>query len=493
MSGIHLALASSFSAAASVIYGAVSFDGSGDYYQATGISTSATDNGILTLGCTFYWNGGDNLQQLVNVRLGTGGADYGFWVWINGGRMQAKMVSGTGSVPTSIYENAENSLTTNAWNQVIIYWNTANYTTGSYIYVNGSSKAKSNEGTPANSWNWGNTATTIKIGQKNTSQTGDGTDFNGRIGQLFISKANDGVTISQWWDSGQSKPYDLGTYGTNTGLTAPLIYHNGSTTTFPTNKGTGFASYTLTANGNVANAELPAYSTGRVAKTLTATGNAKVSTAQSKFSGASALFDGTGDYVLVEPASGINFGTGNWTIEGWYRASATSGDHYVLNFKAPTSGISGLYDIDSGNGHWGINIYQGNWRAGAFNNKLVGGVGSGVNTGIDTTTWHHFALVRDSATTLKYYIDGTQIGSTVTLDATDNFDSSVMYLGNFVFQSGGATGWNGYLDEIRISKIARYTGNFTAPSSAFTNDSNTMLLIHCDGANNSTTFTDDAA
>jgi hypothetical protein len=224
---------------------------------------------------------------------------------------------------------------------------------------------------------------------------------------------------------------------------------------------------------------------------MQANGNAAISSTQSKFGVTSGLFDGTGDYVTVGQPEYLNFGTGNWTIEGWYRASSTSGDHYMINFKAPTSGISGLYDISGGFGHWGINIYQGNWRAGAFNNKLVGGVGSGVNAGIDTTTWHHFALVRDSSTTLKYYIDGTQAGSTVTLDAADNFNSTACYIGNYVYQSGGATGWNGYIDDLRISNTARYTANFTAPTAPFQNDTNTLLLLHADGTSGSTVFIDD--
>jgi hypothetical protein len=37
------------------------------------------------------------------------------------------------------------------------------------------------------------------------------------------------------------------------------------------------------------------------------------------------------------------------------------------------------------------------------------------------------------------------------------------------------------------------SATFTPTTAAFTNDRNTLLLIHCDGTNNSTTFTDDNA
>ena len=50
-----------------------------------------------------------------------------------------------------------------------------------------------------------------------------------------------------------------------------------------------------------------------------------------------------------------------------------------------------------------------------------------------------------------------------------------------------------YLDEVRISNIARYTGaSITVPTSAFTDDENTQLLMHMDGSNGGTTFTSSA-
>ena len=50
---------------------------------------------------------------------------------------------------------------------------------------------------------------------------------------------------------------------------------------------------------------------------------------------------------------------------------------------------------------------------------------------------------------------------------------------------------NGHMDEIRISNSARYTTTFTPSATAFTNDVNTLLLIHANGTNGSNTFTDD--
>ena len=54
------------------------------------------------------------------------------------------------------------------------------------------------------------------------------------------------------------------------------------------------------------------------AKTITRYGDTKTSTAQSKYYGSSGYFDGTGDYLQVANNVDLQFGTGDFTIEGWF-------------------------------------------------------------------------------------------------------------------------------------------------------------------------------
>ena len=261
--------------APAVVQTAVAFDGTNDFYIASSITPSSTTGKFLTVACTFYWDSsGGNLQHLVNMRYGTTDDTAGLsWrMWINGGRIQNTFMGGAGSYYSSVYETAENSLTSGSFNQVVFY-SDFNNSANNRIFINGVSKAVTTDG-----WNssfavgWGKTNSKIKIGEREDTLGGDGSDndFKGRISQLYIHNASGTPDIAKFYNTTSSLPLDLGTNGTSTGLAQPLIYHYGSTSTFPTNNGTGFNSYTLTATGDIAGAEGPTYG-------LTPVGQASVS------------------------------------------------------------------------------------------------------------------------------------------------------------------------------------------------------------------------
>lgn len=210
----------------------------------------------------------------------------------------------------------------------------------------------------------------------------------------------------------------------------------------------------------------------RTAVSVTAYGNAQVDTAQSKFGGASALFDGSGDYLDADSLGSIAGSGEDFTIEGYFRWASTSGGQGLMSDRPPTS-----------SGYTTNNFYL---EKNSSNTLFFGFSGGGDITGtssVTTNTWYHIAVVRYSGTT-KLYLNGTQTGS--TLSYTGAVGDGDISIGAVVGQY-----MNGHIDEVRISDTARYTANFTTPTSAFTNDANTKLLLHMDGADASTTFTDD--
>lgn len=213
----------------------------------------------------------------------------------------------------------------------------------------------------------------------------------------------------------------------------------------------------------------------RAGANVTAQGNAQVDTAQSKFGSASALFDGSGDGLLVTNVSDLGVGTGDISVECYVRVTTT------------TPGAQTIYDQrDDANGFWpalfinndGSLVRFGFWWDGAY--RLYHQTTPNINT------WYHVALVRQNGD-WAIYVDGVKSSSTYTgadfIVAND--DASI----GFNFNASNSI--NGHIDEVRVSNIARYTSNFTAPTAPFVNDSNTLLLLHMDGTDGSTVFTDD--
>jgi hypothetical protein len=191
---------------------------------------------------------------------------------------------------------------------------------------------------------------------------------------------------------------------------------------------------------------------------FTVNGDSKISTAQSKFGGASLLLDGTGDYLSSPSVNDFAFGTGDFTIECWIYSSDVSSatQRGFLQTSDTAGGLKTSYTS-------GIIIGVGSPVNGAlFVN--VAGTNIGSTTAVLTTnTWYHIALVRNSGTS-TLYVNGTSVGSGTT---TGNCSGTYLAIGGYYNTSYL---YQGYLDELRITKgYARYTGNFTPSTTAFSN------------------------
>src|SRR3990167_5787652 len=96
--------------------------------------------------------------------------------------------------------------------------------------------------------------------------------------------------------------------------------------------------------------------TDEVGHVFTPAGNAQIDTAQSKFGGASGLFDGTGDYITTPNSADFDPGTGSFTAEMWIRPAALTGidgeGHYLI----------GNVDFATGSLGWVLNINATNIR-----------------------------------------------------------------------------------------------------------------------------------
>lgn len=215
---------------------------------------------------------------------------------------------------------------------------------------------------------------------------------------------------------------------------------------------------------------------------LTARGQAQVDTAQQKFGTGSMLLDGDGDWIDTPDDADFAFGANDFTMEAFVRF-ATSDNVPRLFFNqrggAGTAAFSFYFDGPVAD-QTQINL--------AFTSDGTNFTTVTRSWTPSDATWYHVALARDGAN-LRFFVDGTQVGTTYDISTTSIFNSTQVFCvgGN----SAVANSVNGWMDEIRVSNNARYTANFTPSASAFTSDANTLLLVHCDGTDESTTFTDD--
>ena len=238
----------------------------------------------------------------------------------------------------------------------------------------------------------------------------------------------------------------------------PVAYQTSSTTT-------GTAIFTPpTAPVSVAGSDIMHYNftgagvidaTGR--HNLETLGNARISNSYRKFGTGSLYCDGTGD-GLGEPYNPLYvLGKGDFTIEFWMNYSSKTGYQTIMGFGYVTN-TNGGWLLQTGNGDGNLKFYFG-----SGGDVLVASEsGSTVNTG----TWYHIAVVRTGGNT-KIYRDGTQVATGADTNNYSPPTSTIFYIGGGDTTGFGNYYFNGYIDDLRISKYARYTANFTSPTATF--------------------------
>jgi hypothetical protein len=86
-------------------------------------------------------------------------------------------------------------------------------------------------------------------------------------------------------------------------------------------------------------------------------------------------------------------------------------------------------------------------------------------TTVTTGTWHHLALCRASGVT-RLFLNGVQEGSNYA--DTNNYTGTNPTFGALGYDTSlTAFTVNGYLEDIRVSRVARYTAAFTPPTAPF--------------------------
>ena len=207
--------------------------------------------------------------------------------------------------------------------------------------------------------------------------------------------------------------------------------------------------------------------------TVTAVGNAQLSTVQSKFGGSSLYLDGTGDRLTTPSRTEFGISAVDFTIEGWFYPLTLKNENCILSLG--TGGSAFYYALYVGNvsGQVVLAVNTGTWN--------IAATYIGTSAVISTNAWHHVAMVR-SGTTLTFYVNGTAAGTF----SSANFGSGTggtLHIGTYFnnYNNDGSD-FYGYIDDLRITYgFARYTGNFTPSTTQFldsTGDANSSVVVN---------------
>ncbi len=189
----------------------------------------------------------------------------------------------------------------------------------------------------------------------------------------------------------------------------------------------------------------------------------------------------------------VNVGAGDFTVEAWLRCAYADNASTATDEDARYSNI--VYDRDSWGeqrGHvWGVTRSGGSLVA-CFGQAGSGGAWSTIfsTSDIGDGEWHHVAVTRNQSTgQVRIWVDGASEASG-TYDTTDwsfpaghtvalGQDNEYAVIGTEKHDVG--YGYNGQVDELRISDIVRYTATF-APGRRFEPDGDAVGLYHLDDA-----------
>lgn len=177
-----------------------------------------------------------------------------------------------------------------------------------------------------------------------------------------------------------------------------------------------------------------------LANTVTASGNAQISTAQSKFGGSSGLFDGSGDLLTTGSRIAVS---GDFTVE-CFAYPLSVADQIIAS--DPLDNLQ-IFRLNRLNDVGSLSFYAVNTSVFVF-----------TGAGVTANEWNHLAICRSGSST-RAFVNGAQVGTTITT-----------WSGGFTFSTiGGRFGldFNGYIDEFRLTLAARYESNFTVQDAPF--------------------------
>ncbi len=389
---------------AETVGGSSYFDGSGDNLTVADNAAFEFGSGSFTVEMWFYLGASGTNALVTKNRSGTG-ADGGLTIDVSTTTIRVYI---DGNAGTTLVSNVSTTISLNTWYHLAVVRSVSGGT-NNYVFLNGVAV-----GTSTTTTAFADNSQPLKIGTDNLSGS-NYNQFTGYISNLRIVKGTAVYTAAF------------------TPPTAPV---------------TAIANTSLLLN--YTNAGITDAAAKNVLETV---GNAGISTTQSKWGGSAMAFDGSGDYLTFPITPLITSLGPTYTIEAWI---------YLANI----TGVKAIYSTSvASTANYGYFIFYVNGSSlGFYNRAATGGAETGIVAGtLSANTWTHVAISVNSNSG-RLYINGTQVGSTTTINTT-TFTPVYNTIGADILQGYN---FNGYINDLRITRgLARYTANFTAPTTAF--------------------------
>ena len=227
-----------------------------------------------------------------------------------------------------------------------------------------------------------------------------------------------------------------------------------------------FSSVAMLLHCNGTNGSTTFIDNSSYARTMTAVGNASISTAQSKFGGASGYFDGTGDYLTTPSTAQFQLGSSDFTIESFVRFAGWPADNAgVFSEDIICKAISTdpeFYFYVNGTASSITSLQFIGFSSDTVNQTIT------VSHSFSLNTWYHVAVSR-VGNLLYLFVDGILknpggTSFTTTIQAT----SQQVSVGRILWDATYRYELNGYLDELRLTKgVGRYTSDFSIPTEEY--------------------------
>jgi hypothetical protein len=253
------------------------------------------------------------------------------------------------------------------------------------------------------------------------------------LSNSFIDQFEDLTGIDVLTDCGRTGEYITSIVGggndSNTLLLIASNTTNGSTTF--TDTSVGGSTHSISRGGSIAH-----------------------STAQKKFGTSSIFNNGATDSLYGGADSDFDFGSGDFTIDAWIYPSGNQQYGTILGAMNSGSQSNG-WNFGYSNAQNGFDMWKGG------DSTWAGNDGPAVATG----AWTHLAFVK-YGTTANLYVNGTSQKSGTPSTTWDTTATS-WFLGRR-YENENNYYLTAYVDEVRMSDVARWTADFTPPTVAYT-------------------------